>query len=735
MRLDLHQCFRRVNVLALLFALLSARHALAQTCKFTNVDPGPSAVPCTSPSLRSVYGDARCAVVPLNQSITWQPENTQLVVQCYRDGFLVNQFGTQAGVASRSISIAQCTSNTAAEHEIKLWLPRAGAPCHSVPVRAIDCQTARFTVPSSVSFDTALTWSPAECRLTIQGYESGRLVGQYNDTGSSDVRIGQLATRTGRSLEIKGWVAGAGQPADSKFVEIHDCRTTRFTIATIVDFDKPIRWVLDDCVGSVQAYQGSRLVGERADAMSGTVRIGNLVSNVGWTELKYWPRGATQPSTTRYVMVVERQTEPSIFSFKDDFEIDRGWLQGTTEEIVNQYYGTGIGTVVRSGDAWFSPASSLKLSPNDVGTSQSNHLSAGNRLLDAGQRGQFRLRTKVFLPSSSASSGQTGPEFSAQNSRLQGTETATFIAGLQYNSNPSEQGSWVVWTSDGVASDGPPKWVFIGKKELRRDWWYTVNLDMDFDSNKYIGLAVLGDDVPWEVLLSHPIRPELRGFEPAFVLTLEAENLFTGSSPQVRKNVVYYDDIELLRIPGPPTNLVATPNGPSLSLSWSPPIPDGSTTGYFVEVGSRSGAKDRAVFANRTASFFADRVSPGTYYVRVRAANDDAKGPPSNEVVVTIDATCLRQLDPPSPLTYGVTGSTVTLNWSRLPEAESYVIQAGSAPGLSDLADRDTMNPALSFVATNVQNGTYYVRLRGKNRCGTSGPSNEVAFTIGGPDR
>ncbi len=97
---------------------------------------------------------------------------------------------------------------------------------------------------------------------------------------------------------------------------------------------------------------------------------------------------------------------------------------------------------------------------------------------------------------------------------------------------------------------------------------------------------------------------------------------------------------------------------------------------------------------------------------------------PSNEIV-------LHGRGAPGPahgLTATGTGGSVTLTW-RAPDgdpsaASGYVIEAGSAPGSSDVATV-TVGPATSF-STAVPPGTYFVRVRAVNTRGRSAPSNEV---------
>jgi predicted phage tail protein len=71
------------------------------------------------------------------------------------------------------------------------------------------------------------------------------------------------------------------------------------------------------------------------------------------------------------------------------------------------------------------------------------------------------------------------------------------------------------------------------------------------------------------------------------------------------------------------------------------------------------------------------------------------------------------------------------LTWSPAGGAvSSYVIEAGSAPGRSDLASFSTGTTAASFFATSVPAGTYFVRVRAASVGGAGPPSNEVTAIV-----
>lgn len=175
-----------------------------------------------------------------------------------------------------------------------------------------------------------------------------------------------------------------------------------------------------------------------------------------------------------------------------------------------------------------------------------------------------------------------------------------------------------------------------------------------------------------------------------------------------------------------PTNVTAFMSGGLLTLTWADPTTGGTPTGYVVEAGSASGAANIASVPVTSRSFTFEPVPNGYYFLRVRARNAAGVGPASVEQMIVVGGVA----SPPGPPTFNavsVVGASVTLYWSAPPQGAptSYRIEAGSAPGLSNLAVANTGTPATSVSFGNVPSGTYYVRIRAVNAIGASIVSNE----------
>lgn len=216
-----------------------------------------------------------------------------------------------------------------------------------------------------------------------------------------------------------------------------------------------------------------------------------------------------------------------------------------------------------------------------------------------------------------------------------------------------------------------------------------------------------------------------------------ASNLVPGDTNGVSDVFLTIGGVDAA-LPGEPQGLTSTVtrvgSGSTVVLTWSAFSGGGKPSSYIIEAGYASGLSDAAVItvpANDSVSTqtFEATVSAGTFFVRVRAANASAVSLPSNETIVTVGGEAAPGTT--RDLRVFVNGSTVTLTWAAPLDGAfptTYVIEAGSSSGRSDLANFSTDSTATSFTATGVGPGTYFVRVLAGNNTGAGAPSNEVVL-------
>jgi hypothetical protein len=86
----------------------------------------------------------------------------------------------------------------------------------------------------------------------------------------------------------------------------------------------------------------------------------------------------------------------------------------------------------------------------------------------------------------------------------------------------------------------------------------------------------------------------------------------------------------------------------------------------------------------------------------------------------------------PTGLAATVTGSTVAISWTASATGgttSSYLLEAGSAPALTDLGVFPLLQP--SITVTGVANGQYHLRVRAVGPAGTSPPTADLPVAVG----
>lgn len=179
--------------------------------------------------------------------------------------------------------------------------------------------------------------------------------------------------------------------------------------------------------------------------------------------------------------------------------------------------------------------------------------------------------------------------------------------------------------------------------------------------------------------------------------------------------------------PGAPT-LSAISSGNTVTVSWTPNSAGGTPSSYTLYAGSAPGAFNLAAIPLRGTTTFTATVPTGLYYLAVAARNGYGASPLSNEVAV--QAGCVAAPPAPSAPSFTTSGGAVVIAWPPSATATSYVLEAGQAPGTMNLGAVPLGN-VTRFTAT-APLGTYYVRVRASNACGTSAPSSESVVVLDG---
>ena len=188
-------------------------------------------------------------------------------------------------------------------------------------------------------------------------------------------------------------------------------------------------------------------------------------------------------------------------------------------------------------------------------------------------------------------------------------------------------------------------------------------------------------------------------------------------------------------VPAPPSLLPAAVTRPDVTLSWIAPATGPAPSGYTLVASLSPDGTAIATQPLGVGTSVQVQAPDGTYYIRVVATVADTTVP-SNEIVVVVGPTPV----PTAPLALGVTvtGNTFVMAWNAPANAAvapvaTYVIEAGTATGATNLANFATGGAATSFLTPPVPNGSYYVRVRARNASGTGPATPDLRVVVGPP--
>jgi 5-hydroxyisourate hydrolase-like protein (transthyretin family) len=200
-----------------------------------------------------------------------------------------------------------------------------------------------------------------------------------------------------------------------------------------------------------------------------------------------------------------------------------------------------------------------------------------------------------------------------------------------------------------------------------------------------------------------------------------------GTSQEVTLNV---DAAGNMR-PTTPVSLVAWTTGSKLSVTWANGSLGPNPTSYVLEVLAASGGAPIVTLPVTNRHFLFNGVPPGFYFLRVRSRAATQVSLPTTEVMINV-GNVPAPPGPPQNFSVSISGSTVTFTWTApvVGVPTTYVLEAGTATGLSNIAVFNTGSAATQLVIPGVPPGTFFVRLRARNAQGNSPPSTERSFTI-----
>ena len=227
-------------------------------------------------------------------------------------------------------------------------------------------------------------------------------------------------------------------------------------------------------------------------------------------------------------------------------------------------------------------------------------------------------------------------------------------------------------------------------------------------------------------------RFDVAGVPPGqYVVRLRAVNAAGsgGPSPELRFTV---GASTCTAPPAPPVAPVVTTTADTVAMSWYP-SPGPAPLAYTLHAAASAGGPPIASFPLGPNPFFSTNgVPPGAYFLRLSASNDCGTSIETRDVVVRVGGVAGPPAAPTSLTASAPAPGTVAISWTAPASGgpvTGYVLEAGSAPGLSDIAVIP-LGPTTGLSAAGVPAGTYHLRVRAVGTAGLSAPTGDVTLIV-----
>lgn len=245
----------------------------------------------------------------------------------------------------------------------------------------------------------------------------------------------------------------------------------------------------------------------------------------------------------------------------------------------------------------------------------------------------------------------------------------------------------------------------------------------------YVGSRTGADDIANGLRVTADTFFDVNGVPPGrYHLRVRAFNL-SGVSVPSEEVVFEVGATTCGGSPVAPADLDVTVNGAVVTLAWDA-SPTVGVRAYRVEAGPAGGPFSFTSLVPASTTSLIVPAPPGAFDVRVRAVSACGESTTSNTTTIGVSGAAVPP-GAPEELSATVSGNSLTVTWMAPTTggaAARYVLEAGSGPGLTDIAT--VPMAATSLSASGVPAGTYFVRVRAVNAAGTSLASEEVQIVV-----